>query len=72
MTDQYDCTVFGATGIPLESGRFRLTHGNFDPRNPDEYLVFDGSRILLKGDLRLEPLEPIRRLWDPPTPASAN
>jgi hypothetical protein len=47
VTDQYACTVFGAQGIPLESGRFRLTHGTFDPRNPDEYFAFDGSSIRL-------------------------
>jgi hypothetical protein len=61
-TGYYDCTVFGEGGAPTETGRFRLTTRNFDPRDASEYVAFDGSHIELTGHRRLEPVEPVRYL----------
>jgi hypothetical protein len=56
----YDCTMFGASGAPYATGRFRGA-GNADLRDAGLYW-FDGSTVRLSGGRALEPVEPVRFL----------
>lgn len=64
----FDCTVFNAAGTRVAVGYFAPASGaSFNPRDPREYLAFDGSHIVLTGGRRLEVCEPPRPAGVPTT-----
>jgi hypothetical protein len=63
-----DCTVYNGSGAVLAKGYYTPSFaGPFDPRDPKEYLAFDGHQIRLTHDRRLELREPPRPPSVPPT-----